>query len=590
MQRPPLSFWQIWNMSFGFFGIQFGWGLQMANMSAIYQYLHASESDLPILWLAAPLTGLLVQPIIGYASDRTWGPLGRRRPYFLVGAILASLALLAMPRSSTVWMAAGLLWVLDASVNITMEPFRAFVGDLLPAEQRKTGFAMQSLLIGLGAVLSSALPFILINGFGVGHETTLASPIPPAVRLAFYIGSGIFFASVLYTILTTREYPPEDVAGFERMKRDTAGLGHAFREIFGGIGSMPGAMRQLAVVQFFTWFALFCMWLYFVPAVAKGVFHGTPLGVQEPALLTKLRSPDGEPSLARGARIARAYEARKTELAAETTHSDSPQPWYDPMLQMLGLKPASPDASERIDEETLKNLMARNLVGVDEATKAEAQNPLVQCFASALYTHQVTQPDSKELGVAASDVHRDLARARLYQEGAAWGGVCFSAYNGTAFVFAFALLALVRNFSARTIHRICLFCGGAGLLMAVALHEPKTLIVSMVLVGVAWASILSMPYAMLANAIPASKMGFYMGVFNFFIVIPQILASLGLGALMKSVLGDNAMNAVILGGGSMLLAGLCVGLVPKNVDAESQGSAETNRSPQHQASAVAKQC
>jgi maltose/moltooligosaccharide transporter len=432
MQKPRLSFWQIWNMSFGFFGIQFGWGLQMANMSAIYQYLGAKESDIAFLWLAAPLTGLIVQPIIGYCSDRTWGRLGRRRPYFLTGAILASLALIAMPNAGTVWMAAGLLWILDASVNVTMEPFRAFVGDLLPAEQRKSGFAMQSLLIGLGAVLSSALPYMLTNWVGVASEAG-KSVIPHTVRVAFYIGSGVFFLAVLYTITTTREYPPEDVAAFRKMKEESAGLGRAVREILGGIGSMPRAMRQLAVVQFFTWFALFCMWIYFVPAVATKVFGGEP-------------------------------------------------------------------------------------------------------------------------GSAA------------YQAGNEWGGVCFSVYNGTAFVFAFVLLALVGKFSARAIHRVCLLSGGLGLILAFALREQHLLIGSMVLVGVAWASILSMPYAMLSNAIPAAKMGFYMGVFNFFIVIPQILASLGLGTLMKSVLGDNPMNAVLLGGCSMLVAGLCVGLVSKDVE------------------------
>ena len=420
-------------MSFGFFGIQFGWGLQMANMSAIYQYLGAKESDIAVLWLAAPLTGLIVQPIIGYLSDRTWGALGRRRPYFLVGAILASLALIAMPNSSTVWMAAGLLWILDASVNITMEPFRAFVGDLLPAEQRKSGFAMQSLLIGLGAVLSSALPYMLTNWFGVKSEAGEGA-IPHTVRLAFYIGSGVFILAVLYTILTTKEYPPEDLAAFEKMKAESAGFGNAFREIFSGIGSMPRTMRQLAIVQFFTWFALFCMWIYFVPAVATKVFGGAP---------------------------------------------------------------GSPE----------------------------------------------------------------------YQRGNEWGGVCFSVYNGTAFVFAFVLLALVRSFSARSIHRVCLLCGGGGLVLAVVLPQQYLLILSMLLVGVAWASILSMPYAMLSNAIPAEKMGFYMGVFNFFIVIPQILASLGLGLLMKALLGNNPMNAVLLGGCSMILAGLCVGLVSKEVDA-----------------------
>jgi maltose/moltooligosaccharide transporter len=432
MQKPRLSFWQIWNMSFGFFGIQFGWGLQMANMSAIYQYLGAGESDIAFLWLAAPLTGLIVQPLVGYFSDRTWCGLGRRRPYFLVGAILSSLALIAMPNSGTVWMAAGLLWILDASVNVTMEPFRAFVGDMLPKEQRKSGFAMQSLLIGLGAVLSSSLPYILTNWFGVKSEGG-EGRIPHTVQIAFYVGAFVFFLAVLYTILTTKEYPPEDPAAFAKMKAESAGLGHAFTEIFSGIGSMPKTMRQLAVVQFFTWFALFCMWIYFVPAVATKIFGGAP---------------------------------------------------------------GSPE----------------------------------------------------------------------FQRGSEWGGVCFSIYNGTAFGFAFVLLALVRRFSARTIHRVCLITGGAGLALATVVKQPDLLVLSMVLVGIAWASILSMPYAMLANAIPTQKMGFYMGVFNFFIVIPQILASLGLGLMMKHLLGDNPMNAVLLGGGSMILAGLCVGLVSKDVD------------------------
>lgn len=432
MTKPRLSFWQIWNMSFGFFGIQFGWGLQMANMSAIYQYLGAKESDIAFLWLAAPLTGLIVQPIVGYCSDRTWGRLGRRRPYFLVGAILASLALIAMPNSPAVWVAAGLLWILDASINITMEPFRAFVGDMLPKEQRKTGFAMQSLLIGLGAVLSSALPYVLTNWFGVTNDAA-GEKIPHTVRLAFYIGSFVFFLAVLYTIVTTKEYPPDDMAAFLKMKAESAGLGNAFREIFVGIASMPRAMRQLAVVQFFTWFALFCMWIYFVPAVAMKVFGGMP----------------GTPE---------------------------------------------------------------------------------------------------------------------YQRGNEWGGVCFSVYNGTAFVFAFVLLALVQKFTARAIHRVCLLCGGAGLILAVLLKAQYPLIFSMLLVGVAWASILSMPYAMLSNAIPPARMGFYMGVFNFFIVIPQILASLGLGVLMKHLLGDDPMKAVFLGGSSMILAALCVGLVSKEVD------------------------
>ena len=427
MNKPKLSFWQIWNMSFGFFGIQFGWGLQMANMSAIYQYLGADESTIPLLWLAAPITGLIVQPIVGFFSDRTWTKLGRRRPYFLVGAILASLALIAMPNSSTLWMAAGLLWILDASVNISMEPFRAFVGDKLAKNQRKVGFAMQSLLIGLGAVLSSSLPYILTNWFEVSNESEGA--IPQTVKIAFYVGAGVFFAAVLYTILTTEEYPPEDMEAFSKMKRDTAGVGNAFKEIFQGIGSMPKTMKQLAMVQFFTWFGLFCMWIYFIPAVATYIFGG--------------------------------------------------------------IDHASPE----------------------------------------------------------------------YQAGAEWGGVCFSVYNGVAFAFAFLLLLLVRKFSAKGIHTTCLALGALGLISVAFANEAKLLLVSMFCVGIAWASILSMPYAMLANAIPGNKMGFYMGIFNFFIVLPQIAASLGLGLVMSVFLAGNSMNAVLLGGVSLLIAAFCVRFV-----------------------------
>lgn len=564
MQPPRLSFWQIWNMSFGFFGIQFGWGLQMANMSAIYQFLGAKEDDIAFLWLAAPLTGLLVQPIVGYFSDRTWCGLGRRRPYFLGGALLASLALVAMPHSSTLWMAAGLLWMLDASINVTMEPFRAFVGDMLPAAQRKSGFAMQSLLIGLGAVLSSALPFLLTNGFQVSQEATVDSPIPPAVRLAFFIGSGVFLTAVLYTIVTTREYPPEDLAAFERAKAASAGVGHAFREILQGIGSMPKPMRQLALVQFFTWFALFCMWIYFTPAVGKGVFGGRPLGVHDPAVAAKLAGPTGQPYLAQGAAVAKAYEARKNELQREAAQAAGPKAWPTTLLQMLGLKAPDPDAGERLDAAALANLIAAQASTGGTVSAKEAVNPLIQNFAAVLLQHDggVSNP-----AATAAALHSDLAAARRYQAGTAWAGVCFSTYNLTAFVFSFGLLALTRKLPARGIHFVCLLCGAAGLASTVVLREPGWLLLAMVGVGVAWASILSMPYAMLANAIPAARMGFFMGVFNFFIVLPQILASVGLGPLVKHLLGDNPMNAVLLGGGAMLVAALCIGGVSREVDA-----------------------
>src|ERR1700691_1957926 len=249
MQKPPLSFWQIWNMSFGFLGIQFGWGLQMANMSPIYKYLGAEDSQIPMLWLAAPLTGFIIQPIIGSMSDRTWGKLGRRRPYFLVGAVLSSVALLLMPNSGPLaewllpnlpkfYMAAGLLWVLDASINVSMEPFRAFVADKLPEQQRGTGFAMQSFFIGVGAVIADMLPYILKNWFNVSSETGAGHAIPLNVRISFYAGAAAFLGAVLWTIFSTGEYPPEDLAAFRRKKSASAGAAHFAAEIFSALREM----------------------------------------------------------------------------------------------------------------------------------------------------------------------------------------------------------------------------------------------------------------------------------------------------------------------------------------------------------------
>ena len=254
-------------MSFGFLGIQFGWGLQMANMSPIYKYLGASDEQIPLLWLAAPLTGFVIQPVIGAMSDRTWGRLGRRRPYFLVGAILSSLALLAMPNCSALWMAAGLLWILDACINVSMEPFRAFVADKLPPPQRGSGFAMQSFFIGVGAFVAGMLPFILKNWFNVSSQTGSGHMIPLNVKLAFYLGAAAFLGAVLWTIFSTGEYPPEDLEAFRRKKAENAGVARFAREIFSAIREMPGTMRRLALVQFFTWLGLFCMWLHFSNAV-----------------------------------------------------------------------------------------------------------------------------------------------------------------------------------------------------------------------------------------------------------------------------------------------------------------------------------
>jgi maltose/moltooligosaccharide transporter len=424
MDRPRLSFWQIWNMSFGFLGIQFGWGLQMANMSAIYEYLGASPDQIPMLWLAAPLTGLLVQPVIGSMSDRTWGRLGRRRPYFLTGALLSSAALLLMPNSSALWMAAGLLWILDASINVSMEPFRAFVADLLPEDQRTRGFAMQSLFIGLGAVVASALPWLMTHLFGVGGAGGPVPRIPLNVKLSFYLGAVAFLGAVLWTIVSTKEYPPEDLEAFRRGQREKAGLLAGAREILSAIAQMPETMRRLAWVQVCTWFGLFCMWLYFPVAVAHNVF-GAP----------------------------------------------------------------------------------------DQASP-------------------------------------------LYREGVEWAGVCFAAYSAVCFAFSFALPAIARVLGRRATHTLCLLTGAAGLLSVGVIHSKLPLLLAMAGVGVAWASILSMPYAILAGSIPPARTGTYMGIFNFFIVIPEIVASLGFGWVMLHLLANNRLAAVTAGGGFMGLAAL----------------------------------
>jgi maltose/moltooligosaccharide transporter len=556
-EKPRLPFWQIWNMSFGFLGIQFGWGLQMANMSAIYQYLGAREDEIAILWLAAPLTGLLVQPVIGYFSDRTWNRLGRRRPYFLTGAILASLALLAMPRSSAIWMAAGLLWILDASVNVSMEPFRAFVGDMLPHGQRKVGFAMQSLLIGAGAVMSSALPFVLTRGFGVSAESTVGSAIPPVVHVAFTIGAFVFFLAVLYTVVTTREYPPEDIEAFERAKREEGGVSHIFSEIVTGIGSMPPTMRRLAAVQFCTWFGLFCLWIYFAPGIAKRIFHGVPLGVGNAAVDRTLDNPANAAVLDRAAAVARAYEDAKARAAAVAPAGDGPAGPLETVKTMLGLRPGAPDPGSRVTAAEIGGLVEGALAdAATPSSAAEKTNPMVRTIASLLGQHGLAAGEASPAGVAAasSALVERLASARRYQEGVAWGGVCFATYNLVAFAFAFVLLGLVSRLSARTIHVVCLVLGGLGLLSVVAVRDAGTLLLAMVGVGVAWASILSMPYAMLSNALPPAKMGFYMGVFNFFIVLPQIVASVGLGFVMERFLGNDATRALLLGGVSMLLA------------------------------------
>ena len=452
-------------MSFGFLGIQFGWGLQLANMSAIYAKLGADPSKIPILWLAGPITGLLVQPIIGSMSDRTWCWLGRRRPYFTSGAILSSVALFFMPDAPALWAAATMLWVLDASINISMEPFRAFVADKLPEEQRTVGFVMQSFFIGIGAAVANALPALLAQAGVTGNAS---NGVPLAVLYAFKLGAAVFLLAVLWTVVISREYPPEDLEAFQRRKREHRGfrlqpmfvligaaagvllgvargtlvehhltvwhllaggiIGAAIGAVLSGpevssaIREMPATMKQLALVQFFTWLGLFCMWMFFGLATAQQIF-GT----------------------------------------------------VDP-------------------------------------------------------------------------------KSSAFDQGTIFGGDTFKWYSIVCFFVAFALPQVARITSRRVVHALALLAGGLSLLSTGFIHDKILWQCTMLGVGIAWASILAMPYAMLSSALPAHRMGVYMGIFNFFIVIPEILASIALEPVVKDIFGNSPVKVVMLGGASMLIA------------------------------------
>ena len=419
--KKKLDFWQIWNMSFGFLGIQFGFALQNANTSRIFQTLGAEIDKIPILWIAAPVTGLLVQPVVGYLSDRTWGKLGRRRPFFLTGALLASLALIIMPNSPVLWVAAGMLWVMDASINISMEPFRALVADLLPSEQRTTGFAVQSFFIGIGAVIASLLPYMLTNWLGISN-TAPKGEIPDSVIYSFYLGAAAFFGAVLWTVIRTKEYPPENMEEFLEHKKTKAGFLQGVSEIVDSFLKMPKTMIQLAFVQFFSWFALFCMWIYTTPAITKHLY------------LT-------------------------------------------------------------VDTESI-----------------------------------------------------------AYNEGADWVGVLFAVYNGVAAVTAFILPVLAKRFSRKFAHSLSLTLTGLAFISFLFIPSPGLLLIPMIFIGLGWASILSMPYAILSGALPQEKMGVYMGIFNFFIVIPQIVAATLIGFTVKTFFGDDPIYALVLGGVSMIIA------------------------------------
>ncbi len=428
--KPSLSFWQIWNMCFGFFGIQFGWSLQMGNMSAIYEFLGAKPEEIPGLWLAAPMTGLLIQPVIGYLSDRTWHPKwGRRRPYFLIGAILSSTALFFMPNSPTVWMAAGTLWILDSCINVSMEPFRAFVADNLNDKQRSFGYAMQSMFIGAASFIAGFLPKILVDWFGVSRKK-INGGIPENIVWSFYIGAAVFLIAILITVFKSKEYPPDE----NQLPQDS---GNIFQEIYSAIIHMPAQMKRLALVQFLTWPGLFLMWFYYSTGVAVNIFGGDA------------KAPEGS-------------------------------------------------------------------------------------IASLRFT------EGLELANATSAI-----------------------LNLVTFLFAFSIPFIVSKLGKKLTHTLCLVIGGLGLISVNMFEQANMLYLSMGMVGIAWASILSMPYTILAGSIPPQKMGIYMGIFNFFIVLPEIIASLSFGSIMENFLNNDRLMAVTIGGILLIAAGIICAVIVK---------------------------
>ena len=496
-QKPPLSFWQIWNMCFGFLGIQFGFALQNANVSRIFQTLGAEIEDLPILWVAAPVTGLVVQPIIGYMSDRTWNRLGRRRPYFLFGAILASLALFVMPNSPYLWVAAGMLWIMDASINISMEPFRAFVGDNLPKHQRTLGFAMQSFFIGIGAIVASALPWMMANWFEVSN-TAGPGQIPDTVKWSFYLGGVVFLAAVSWTVFSSKEYSPEEIAEFEAGDEEAGA--------FENIEARPASRYRNGGLVWIVAGAAFLAWI-----MSRGMDKQLYI-------------------LAFGA-IA---------------------------FGLLQLVTASMQKAGRTDNGLYH--IVEDLFHMPRVMKQLAVVQFFSWFALfAMWIYSTAAVTSHHFG--SSDV-----TGQAYNDGANWVGVLFASYNGFAALAAIAIPFLARKLGCRWTHLVNLSLGGIGLISFYFIRDPNWLIVPMIGVGIAWASILSIPYALLSDVLPSNKMGIYMGIFNFFIVIPQLIAASVLGLVLREFFDARGIFGLVVGGTLMIVAGLVTLMVDREAE------------------------
>jgi maltose/moltooligosaccharide transporter len=491
MEKRKLSFWQIWNMSFGFLGIQFGFALQNANTSRIFETLGAKVDEIPILWIAAPVTGLVIQPIIGYFSDRTWTRLGRRRPYFLIGAILSSIALFIMPNSPTLWIAAGTLWMMDASINVSMEPFRAFVGDNLPEKQRTLGFAMQSFFIGLGAVVGSLLPYIFTNVFGVSNTAT-EGIIPDSVKWSFYIGGVVFLLAVLWTVFKSTEYSPAELEAFEQKDKDTKEVAPIETEL----EAKANIKRQFNLGLVMT----------LLGSVISFIIYENELTKELYILFVGLI-----------------------------------------VIGILFMVTA------RLRVVQIKNgftIIMTDLLNMPTTMKKLAWVQFFSWFALFSMWIYTTQAVTQHI-FGTTDT-----TSKVYNDAADWVSVLFTVYNGVAAAVAFLLPVIAKKVGVRSTHLLALCSGGVGLLSIYFIGDKYLLLIPMLGVGIAWASILSMPYAMLSGALPAAKMGYYMGVFNFFVVIPQIVAATILGFIVKQFFQNEPIYALLIGGVSMIFAGL----------------------------------
>lgn len=470
MKQPTLPFWQVWNVSFGFLGVQFGFALQNANVSRVLSDLGADLHSLSLFWLAAPIMGLLVQPIVGAASDRTWNRLGRRRPFILGGALAAAIGMFLMPNAPVfVSLMAPMLFggimlaLMDGAFNVTMQPFRALVADMVPDEQRTLGYSIQSLLINIGAVIGSILPFLLTNVIGLENSAPKGQ-VAETVMWAFYIGATALLGAVLWTVIRTSEYAPADYNRYKGLSpvetTVKAPLGERLGGFFTLLVNMPKTMRQLAVVQFFSWFSLFIMWVYSTPAITQYIW-----GV----------------------------DAK----------------WFDPH-----------------------------------------------------FLHSV------------NTIPAEIAAAK----GAAgdWVGIIFAAYSLFAAIFSLVLTRVAIRFGRKLTYSLSLLAGGVGYisflcfqnaeivhvnLLVTQVDVPRgalNLIFPMIGIGIAWAAILAMPYAILSGSLPADKTGVYMGIFNFTIAAPQIVSGLVAGQVLKYVFDNQAIYIIVLAGVSMLLGAVSV--------------------------------